>query len=103
MDDLNNVNYNELSPETKKPKEDVKEIIKPTLSYSLESIKLLDKIKQGSSTSSPSNFSLDSHSLLDKIIKNHKTDEPEVNNEFKGFYNMKPKLKRLVIHLLSQH
>ena len=77
MDDLNNVNYTEVIPETKKQiKEDVKQIIKPTSSFSLDSNKLLDKIKKSSSTSSPSNFSLDSHSLLDKIKKNHKTDKP---------------------------
>lgn len=82
LDDLNNVNYNEVIPETKKQmKEDVKQIIKPTSSFSLDSNKLLDKIKKSSSTSS-SNFSLDSHSLLDKIKKNHKTDKPAVNNDF---------------------
>ena len=83
LDDLNNVNYTEVIPETKKPiKEDVKQIIKPTSSFSLDSNKLLDKIKKSSSTSSPSNFSLDSHSLLDKIKKNQKTDKPAVNNDF---------------------
>ena len=47
LDDLNNVNYTEVIPETKKPiKEDVKQIIKPSSSFSLDSNKLLDKIKK---------------------------------------------------------
>ena len=82
LDDLNNVNYNEVIPETKKQlKEDVKQN-KKTSSFSLDSHSLLDKVKKSSSISSSSNFSLDSHSLLDKIKKNHKTDKPLINNDF---------------------
>ena len=81
LDDLNNVNYNEVQPE-EVPKKAVNK--KPSLS--LDSNKLLEKIKKGSLSSSspqPSNFNLDSNLLLQKIKQGHtKTDKPQINNDF---------------------
>ena len=77
LDDLNNVNYKEESEtkEIKKPKQE--QIKKPSLS--LDSNKLLEKIKKESPIEKTSNFSLDSHSLLDKIKKG----KPQTsNNDF---------------------
>jgi len=65
LDDLNNVNYKD-QPETKEIKKPKQEQIKNP-SLSLDSNKLLEKIKKGSQVERTSNFSLDSHSLLDKI------------------------------------
>ncbi len=83
MDDLNNVHYKEEIEEPKQKNKDVKPNKKES-SFSLDSNKLLDKIKKGSTSSSSSSsltsFSLDSHSLLDKIKKG-KTDKPQ-NNDF---------------------
>ena len=75
MDDLNNVHYKE---EVEEPKQNIKDVKpnKKESSFSLDSNKLLDKIKKGSS--SPSSFSLDSNALLDKIKKS----KPQTNNDF---------------------
>ncbi len=56
---MNNVHYKEEIEEPKQKIKDVKPNKKET-SFSLDSNKLLDKIKKGSSTSS-SSFSLDSN------------------------------------------
>ena len=74
LDDLNNVNYKDETEtkENKKPKQE--QIKKPSLS--LDSNKLLEKIKKNSPVERTTNFSLDSHSLLDKIKKG----KPQTNN-----------------------
>ena len=72
LDDLNNVNYNELQPE-----EVPKKTVNKTPSLSLDSNKLLEKIKKSSPTERTSNFSIDSHSILDKIKKG-KTDKQQI-------------------------
>ena len=80
LDDLNNVNYNEVQPE-----EVPKKVISKKPSLSLDSNKLLEKIKKAlsSSSSSPSNFNLDSNLLLQKIKQGHtKPDKPQINNDF---------------------
>ena len=74
LDDLNNVNYKDET-ETKEIKKPKQESIKKT-SLTLDSNKLLEKIKKSSSNERTSNFSLDSHSLLDKIKKG----KPQTNN-----------------------
>ena len=76
---MNNVNYKDEieTKETKKTKQD--QIIKPSLS--LDSNKLLEKIKKNSPVEKTSNFSLDSHTLVDKIKKG-KTEKPQINNDF---------------------
>ncbi|MEI7670131.1 MAG: hypothetical protein WCJ33_08620, partial [Pseudomonadota bacterium] len=76
LDDLNNVHYKEEIEEPKQKIKDVKPNKKES-SFSLDSKKLLDKIKKGS-TSPSSSFSLDSHPLLDKIKKG----KPQINNDF---------------------
>ena len=67
LDDLNYVNYKD-QPEIKEIKKPKQEQIKNP-SLSLDSNKLLEKIKKGSQVERTSNFSIDSHSLLDKIKK----------------------------------
>ena len=76
LDDLNNVHYKE---EVEEPKQKIKDVKpnKKESSFSLDSNKLLDKIKKGSSSPS-SSFSLDSNALLDKIKKS----KPQTNNDF---------------------
>ena len=74
LDDLNNVNYKD-QPEIKEIKKPKQEQIKNP-SLSLDSNKLLEKIKKGSQVERTTNFSLDSHSLLDKIKKG----KPQTNN-----------------------
>jgi hypothetical protein len=76
LDDLNNVHYKE---EVEEPKQKIKDVKpnKKESSFSLDSNKLLDKIKKGSTPSS-SSFSLDSNALLDKIKKG----KPQTNNDF---------------------
>jgi len=78
LDDLNNVHYKE---EVEEPKQKIKDVKpnKKESSFSLDSNKLLDKIKKGSSSPS-SSFSLDSNALPNKIKKG-KTDKPQ-NNDF---------------------
>ena len=73
---MNNVHYKE---EVEEPKQKIKviKLNKKESSFSLDSNKLLDKIKKGSSSPS-SSFSLDSNALLDKIKKS----KPQTNNDF---------------------
>ena len=75
LNDLNNVHYKEEVEEPKQKLKDVKPNKKES-SFSLDSNKLLDKIKKGSTSSS--SFSLDSNALLDKIKKS----KPQTNNDF---------------------
>ena len=79
LDDLNNVHYKEEVEEPKQKIKDVKSNKKES-SFSLDSNKLLDKIKKGSSSSSLS-FSLDSHSLLDGSFEEGQEHDHDHNHD----------------------